>query len=380
LVSWKTLKLALSALTVTTIAAACSVVDDPPSGTPPTVGDPNPNGKPPGEPCTTGDECRTGVCTTASCQASTNTDGVKNGDETDVDCGGAAGPGCAVGKACTTAQSCASGTCTDFKCAGGAGSDCGGPNKDLPRCADGKPCGAGDDCLSGTCIGGKCAAPGAKDGVKNGDETDVDCGGTNPAKCAAEKGCKVSADCESQVCNDATKKCSAPTFDDKVLNGTETDVDCGGPAPGKRCAAGLTCKDHGDCASNGCAFDKKCAMGATCTQLEGGHTCGPAEGLTKQKDCCERATVGTATVDKYLITAGRMRAFIARHNGKIRDWAATLPAAKWNQAYTPQLPNQIGGAVGDGVDANTQLGPFYGKRSCQSGDYNGHTFWTRTAT
>src|SRR5690242_5082084 len=93
------------------LAVACTTVDDGAAAGPPQIGDPNPNGKPPGESCTTADECRTGVCTGGTCQAATNTDGVRNGDETDVDCGGSAGPTCASGKRCAADTSCASGSC-----------------------------------------------------------------------------------------------------------------------------------------------------------------------------------------------------------------------------------------------------------------------------
>ena len=316
----------LTLLALGLVGSACTT-GEVAAHSPPAVGDPNPNGKPPGDGCATGNDCRTGVCTGAICQASTNTDGVRNGDETDVDCGGASGPPCGLGKSCTTNESCASGLCADFKCADGGGStpDCGGA---LPKCADGKPCGAGTDCESGVCEGGTCKAPGPNDGVKNGGETGVDCGGTHPDKCADGQGCLSGDDCKNLVCDDATKKCAA---------------------------------------------------GATCTQLEGGQTCGPNDGQGKQADCCERAKVGNYTVDKYQITAGRMRAFLTRHNGKIRDWAATLPANKWNQAWTAQLPNSIDGTPGDGSNANTQLGPYYGKRSCETGYHTGHTFWTPPA-
>jgi hypothetical protein len=117
-------------------------------------------------------------------------------------------------------------------------------------------------------------------------------------------------------------------------------------------------------------------MGATCTQLEGGHTCGPIDTMAKQNDCCDRAQIGGVTVGKYLVTAGRMRAFLSRVGGNVRGFAATLPASVWNQAWTPELPTSIDGTPGSPDNAHTQLGPFYGKRSCQSGDYNGHTYWT----
>jgi hypothetical protein len=63
--------------------------------------------------------------------------------------------------------------------------------------------------------------------VKNGTETDVDCGGGTCAGCAATKACTVAADCQSSVCNAGV--CLAPTCNDGVQNGTETGLDCGGP-------------------------------------------------------------------------------------------------------------------------------------------------------
>jgi formylglycine-generating enzyme required for sulfatase activity len=368
------------------IAVACSVAEQ--SG-PPSIGDPNPNGKTPGSVCTAADECRSGVCAAGSCQGSTATDGVKNGDETDIDCGGTAGPRCTSGKACATNDNCRTGLCTEYRCAVADGTpsdgkqsghetdvDCGGSDVDVVRCENGKKCEQASDCTSAKCFRGFCRPPTVDDGVLNGDETDVDCGGTNPQKCLTDKSCQVGADCRDKICEDATKKCKAPALDDGVMNGEETGVDCGGPAPAKRCGVGEGCVAHSDCSTNACSYDKTCAIAPSCTALAGGQTCGPMDGMGKQRDCCERAQVGPYTVDKYLITAGRMRAFVTRLDGKIRDFAAALPANQWNQAWTAELPNAIDGRPGDPGNVNTQLGPFYGKRSCNSGNSNGHTYWT----
>ena len=47
----------------------------------------------------------------------------------------------------------------------------------------GSACGVSLDCLSGVCTNNLCAAPACNDGVQNGDETNVDCGG-RCAECA----------------------------------------------------------------------------------------------------------------------------------------------------------------------------------------------------
>ncbi len=297
-----------------------------------------PPAAPAGAECGTDTDCRAGTCIQNTCRSSAGADGVENGDESDVDCGGTVSPPCPDLRSCRTDRDCASAICRD----------------------------------------GTCRPTTEHDGVKNAGETDIDCGGPHPDACETGKACAAGADCVSQVCTAATKTCAAPSYDDGVQNGAETDVDCGGPlAP--RCATGRGCLEHSDCASNGCGFDKRCAAGATCTQLEGGQTCGPNESMTKQGDCCGRATIGNVTIDKYMVTAGRMRAFLGRVGGDVRGWAEKLPASKWNQAWTPMLPTSIDGPAGDPRNANTQLGPFYGKRSCETGHHTGHTFWTPPA-
>jgi len=141
-------------------------------------------------------------------------------------------------------------------------------------CATGVGCTSNDDCASdvcsldqlcaggGTC--GICVAPSCSDGKKNGLETAVDCGGGTCAGCATGKACVSNSDCDSGVCaSTVTDKnnpgtCAAPTCSDTVLNGNETDVDCGGgtctagcgtdPATCFQCAAGAACKLNIDCA------------------------------------------------------------------------------------------------------------------------------------
>jgi plastocyanin len=45
-----------------------------------------------------------------------------------------------------------------------------------------------------------CQAPTCTDTLKNGTETDVDCGGTCPNDCAIGQGCMVDGDCQSGTC------------------------------------------------------------------------------------------------------------------------------------------------------------------------------------
>ena len=186
------------------------------------------------------------------------TDGVQNGGETDVDCGGTCDP-CAGGQGCAVDADCAAGVCgVRLRCLDAScndhtrngtetDEDCGGDT--CPGCRDGRSCISNADCMSMRCESGVCFSPQCEDGVRSGDESDVDCGGTMCAPCEAGHPCNTGADCTSTVCDAGT--CTVPRCDDTLLNGLESDVDCGGSAcPG--CAAGQMCGDVADCESGVC--------------------------------------------------------------------------------------------------------------------------------
>ena len=92
------------------------------------------------------------------------------------------------------------------------------------------------------------------DGYRDGNETDVDCGGSC-TPCAMGKSCEVGGDCESHVCTGGT--CRASTCMDAIQNGEETDVDCGGPMC-TPCVFGKGCKVAGDCLTGFCDAQGRC--------------------------------------------------------------------------------------------------------------------------
>jgi len=71
-----------------------------------------------------------------------------------------------------------------------------------------KPKPDGAACPGGSCQRGRCAT--CSDGVKNGTETDVDCGGSCP-RCGSGRACTGRNDCRSAYCPDGT--CAACTAD-----------------------------------------------------------------------------------------------------------------------------------------------------------------------
>jgi hypothetical protein len=190
------------------------------------------------------DQCRNGVVDTG---------------EADVDCGGTCGA-CAVGRACGLPIDCASGLC---------------------------------NATTKACVDSTCA-----DGVKDAMESDVDCGGTCTSKCGSARTCMVNADCASNACDLGTSTCTPASCGDGLKDGDESAVDCGGSCPAK-CAIGSACNAASDCASGSACAKEGCIALPT-----GGivTTSGTYRIHTFLADGTFAAT-GTLAVD-YLLVAG----------------------------------------------------------------------------
>lgn len=103
-------------------------------------------------------------------------------------------------------------------------------------------------CASGACVDASVAST-CFDRVRNGDETDVDCGGSCAIACAGGRACGGAEDCQSRACSAGT--CEAVSCSDGVKNGLEASLDCGG-ACGTKCATNAVCGYDFDCASGNC--------------------------------------------------------------------------------------------------------------------------------
>eukprot|EP00520_Triparma_pacifica_P008820 CAMPEP_0118651770 /NCGR_PEP_ID=MMETSP0785-20121206/10958_1 /TAXON_ID=91992 /ORGANISM="Bolidomonas pacifica, Strain CCMP 1866" /LENGTH=1735 /DNA_ID=CAMNT_0006544235 /DNA_START=47 /DNA_END=5251 /DNA_ORIENTATION=- len=106
--------------------------------------------------------------------------GAMDGDETDTDCGGSCSP-CLEGQACLVSTDCESENCN--------GGFCGLAPTPAPTTSPPTP-GPTPAPTASTCV----------DGLKNGDETDTDCGGPSCPGCAQSKKCKVPSDCSTGNC------------------------------------------------------------------------------------------------------------------------------------------------------------------------------------
>ena len=112
-------------------------------------------------------------------------------------------------------------------------------------------------CASGTCA----PVPPADlcfDRVRDGEETDVDCGGTSCRPCGPTFACKLAGDCETAACD--AGKCRGASCSDGIENGFEEQIDCGGLCPG---CIDDTCYSGADCRSGACERE---TSGMVCVQ------------------------------------------------------------------------------------------------------------------
>ena len=260
--------------------------------------------------CSNGASCQLDVdCTSSNCYNGTCVscfDGVKNGDESSSDCGGACKP-CDDLRACVTASDCFSGQCSSNicrSCSDGIKNgdeqdvDCGGSG--CPKCADGNTCAESKHCLSGICASNTCSS--CSNVIKDGLETDLNCGGTDCKPCALTKMCQVSNDCITDFCDSNDFTCKQPTPEVFCNNSIidedrgETSLNCGGlgcRSIGKTCDVGQSCKIDTDCSTGICDAltcvdcKNKCATHhARCNRCVDGETC-TASSECRDNSICE---------------------------------------------------------------------------------------------
>ena len=185
------------------------------------------------------------------------------------------------------------------------------------------------NCATATCT---CQAPSCADGVKNGTETGVDCGGTCPNKCVDAVGCLSGDDCVSGVCGGVAGQdggkgstCQAPSCTDGVKNGTETAVDCGSNA---KCPPGETCQTCPGCTTGeNCAQGGDCTSGI-CTSGSSGSECACPTGMTEAS-----TNVGLPyCIDSYEVTFAQYNVFT---NLSVAI-SSQPPECSWNHTFLPQ--------------------------------------------
>jgi hypothetical protein len=208
---------------------------------------------------------------------------------------------------------------------------------------------------TGTSISVAETNPACVNGTRDGDERGVDCGGSCVTSCP---GAVPGTDPSSHTPGGG----GGAAATDGIRNGTETDVDCGGDSAPK-CAVGKSCQADTDC-EVACSYAKKCIGEPSCRPHLGGDTCGLGEvgqSGVQHESCCRSLKVPgytdaahpgkTVYLDKYEITAGRIRAWIeqlAKENGgnpDVKGWIGKNRPQIWDPAWDAFLPSDYEGGT-----------------------------------
>jgi hypothetical protein len=143
------------------------------------------------------------------------------------------------------------------------------------------------------------------------------------------------------------------------------------------------CKAHDDCSSKGCNFESRCADRPSCGAVNPGEgakgfwgrvTCGTQEydypeptDLNAQESCCTSLHVPSINMgmDKFIVTAGRMRTFLERVNYDVKSFVKSLPpdAPNWNHNWDEKVPGNLSeafDALGPGDSGPTPVHPRAG--------------------
>lgn len=190
--------------------------------------------------------------------------------------------------------------------------------------------------------------PRCTNGARDGDETGIDCGGSCVSACGPDG-------------RRPNRGSNLTTRDNGAKDGDESDVDCGGSS-GRRCAEGRRCASDADC-EVACSYANVCVGAPSCKAHLGGDTCGYGEvgqGDERHESCCRTLEVTgyedpahpgkRVYLDKYEITAGRVRAFIeqlAAERGApdVKGWIREHRPDIWDEDWDEFLPTDYEGGT-----------------------------------
>lgn len=209
--------------------------------------------EPPKPECTSGDQCDSGVCENQKCQAATCMDGVQNGSETDIDCGGTCSK-CQDDAKCKINSDCENNLCRQGVCQG--------------KKAGGESCVSPDDCASGIC-----RAPATGQGTICTTACVDTCDAIAGFKCYRGF-CVPPMTCDDPD-NDGVGQ--GPGCADSICQTCSADAECQATSEDAyECVCksgfqgdGITCTDADECAAG---LDN-CTNNSTCMNTDGGFTC-----------------------------------------------------------------------------------------------------------
>lgn len=257
------------------------------------------------------------VCSKIGCVSSQCFDQVKDGDETDVDCGGSC-PGCDIAHACSKNDDCLAGNCVDGLCCGTlcfqtcrscARAKTGLEDGTCAPVSDGQQTSNGCNAPGQVCSSAGCVAAHCFNQVKDADESDVDCGGSCPL-CDIAHGCNTNNDCALNNCIDGLccgLSCIGTCRSCSQAKTGEADGTCGAVLSGQQSTSG--CDAAGEaCSSAGCipshCFDQTqdndetaVDCGGSCVGCDVAQTCGGNQDCASSNCvdgiCCDASCFGT---------------------------------------------------------------------------------------
>lgn len=250
------------------------------------------------------------------------------------------------------------------------------------------------------------APAGADGGLPVGDGG-VTCGTATGEPCAPGARCVSDDDCEGLCTSDV---CAVPTHDDGKRSASlgETDVDCGGPTAPK-CDEARGCAIDDDCTTSVCGAGGTCVSAPSCRGALGAAgvaTCGAGEvgqAGAAHESCCRSLPLPNRTdrlLDRYEITAGRLRAFVeavTAANGGVpnirafaKQYAAAHPGSQLADVVSGYpglldvLPDRAGSAGPFPLPVHLgafPLDPINVRDGCYVGDgqYGHNAYWQEPA-
>jgi hypothetical protein len=216
-----------------------------------------------------------------------------------------------------------------------------------------------------------------KDMVLDGTETDIDCGGTTCPPCAAGRACKVGSDCQTDTCS-SKGMCIAPSCSDGIKDQTETDIDCGGVCASVTVDGGVPLR---------CDMGRGCAVANDCQSFicNSHGTCDPSDSVP-----------AVNIIDDMQSGTGKLPAL----GGRIGNWfefddGTTTGVVTPRGAQIPELlpgggPNGIkygqhsvghgftNWGAGIGFDFDNPNGGFSTKMPYDGSGFAGIKFWARS--
>jgi len=231
----------------------------------------------------------TEACENEACVPLLCANGVQDGEETDVDCGGGDCAGCAVGQSCVDRFDCLSRRCDGAgggdagscaSCAGdvdcGIGDYCDGSNNCALKLKVGVVCAREGECATDFCVDGVCCENACGDACETCSEMGFE-GNCRPYSVGTDP----ELECGADTCG-GTDACRC---DNGVMDGMETGVDCG-PAECRACD-GQACNNPSECAGSYCIGNVCVTQVCGDTNVDGTETCD--DGNTDSFDGCSSA-------------------------------------------------------------------------------------------